>query len=114
MLEAEVLRRRGYRVLEAAGGEEALLLSRDHAAPIHLLLTDLVMPRMSGQALAERFRLERPGIRVLYVSGYPQGEIGDRPLGEAAPPPPLKPFTPESLARKVREVLDGSGRSPGG
>jgi CheY-like chemotaxis protein len=98
---------RGYTVLEAASGEEALaLLDRLGDAPIPLPVTDVVMPRMNGQELAERFRARRPGIPVLFTSGYT-----DSALGAAGGLPPgvaflQKPFSPEVLARKVRDVLD--------
>ncbi len=97
----------GYTVLEAASGEEALaLLDRVGTSPIHLLVTDVVMPLMKGQELAQRFRLHRPGTPVLFTSGYT-----DSALGAAGVLPPgvaflQKPFSPEALARKVREVLD--------
>ncbi|MGH7419129.1 MAG: response regulator, partial [Candidatus Rokuibacteriota bacterium] len=97
----------GYTVLEAASGEEALaLLDRIGSTPIQLLVTDVVMPLMKGQELAQRFRGRRPGTPVLFTSGYT-----DSALGAAGVLPPgvaflQKPFSPEALARKVREVLD--------
>jgi len=97
----------GYTVLEAPSGEEALaLVDRIDSTPIHLLVTDVVMPLMKGQELAQRFRERRPGTPVLFTSGYT-----DSTVGAAGPLPPgdaflQKPFSPEALARKVREVLD--------
>jgi PAS domain S-box-containing protein len=97
------LQRYGYRVLEAANGREAVQVARHHQGPIHLLLTDWVMPEMGGRRSAEQILLDRPELRVLYMSGYP-GDEGTQGLG----PFLEKPFTPEVLARKVREVLDAS------
>jgi two-component system, cell cycle sensor histidine kinase and response regulator CckA len=96
----------GYTVLEARGGAEALALSRAHGTPIHLLITDVVMPQMSGRELAKRLLASRPEARVLYISGYTddavviqEGLTEDMAFLQ-------KPFTIERLSRKVREVLD--------
>ncbi len=101
-----VLESRGYRVLEARGGVEALDRAREHGGPLHLLLTDIVMPEMSGHELAEHARALHPRLRVLYISGYADQEQARRgvrdPLAGYLP----KPFSPETLERKVREVLD--------
>ena len=103
----ETLRLHGYTVLEARHGIEALMTGAKHQGPIHLLLTDVVMPQMSGPEVAEKIQVVRPGIKVLYMSGYP-----DHPAFEQGgisrdawflP----KPFTPNVLAKKVRDVLDG-------
>jgi len=97
----------GYRVLEAANGEEALrLLEAQEGRPIHLLVTDVVMPKMKGQELAARFLARRPGTPVLFTSGYTQNTFGDD--GTLAPGAHFlqKPFAPEELARRVREILD--------
>jgi signal transduction histidine kinase/CheY-like chemotaxis protein len=105
-LVCEILRGRGYAVLEAAHPEEALRLSHDHEGSIHILVTDIVMPGMSGHALAERLSRERPGLRVLYTSGYTNGRI---PSGDALGPDAAfiqKPFSADALAAKVREILD--------
>ena len=106
-LAREVLRMRGYTVLAAAHPEEALRLAQEHAGPIHLLLTDVVMPGMSGREVAGRLRSRRPGMKVLYMSGY-----GDNAIvrgGDLAPGMPFlpKPFTGDLLVRTVREVLAG-------
>jgi PAS domain S-box-containing protein len=101
-----VLESRGYRVLEAESGAAALELAAGCGEPIHLLLTDVVMPRMSGPELATRMREERPTTPVLYVSGYPDDTITH--YGVLAPGATLveKPFSVDLLARKVREALD--------
>jgi PAS domain S-box-containing protein len=113
---AQVLRGQGYRVLEAGGGEAALQAAARHAGPLHLLVTDVVMPGMNGRQLAEQLAAQRPGVRVLYVSGYAEGIIEER--GVLAPQVAFlrKPFTSEGLAARVRQVLDeraGPGRSAG-
>jgi CheY-like chemotaxis protein len=102
-----VLRSSGYQVLEAASGEEALSVAASHAGAIHLLLTDIVMPGMSGRSLAARLAIERPGIKVLYMSGYAEeaGLDPDSPNAGAAFIP--KPFGAGDLTGKVRQALDG-------
>ena len=108
-LMVDVLRRRGYRVLEAAEGTEALRLAAEHDGALDILVTDVVMPGMSGNDLARRLEAERPGLRVLYVSGYSDEDVGPRVAG--GPPQGFlqKPFTPEILARRIREVLGQPG-----
>ena len=104
---ALVLKSFGYRVLVAGDGEEALEVSRATTEPIHLLLTDMIMPRMSGTELAEALARERPETRVLYMSGYTGDEMTHEGLvadGAAFLP---KPFSLASLTEKVRAVLDG-------
>jgi signal transduction histidine kinase/CheY-like chemotaxis protein len=107
-LAREGLGARGYRVLEAAKGAEALELAAQHRGPIHLLLTDVVMPGMSGAEVAARIVALRPTTQMLYVSGYPDDALG--PHGVLAPGIAFlaKPFTVGELARKVRQVLDGA------
>jgi PAS domain S-box-containing protein len=102
----ESLRIYGYRVLEAPDGEVALRVAADAGAGIDLLLTDVIMPGLSGPALADRLRAERPGIRVLYMSGYTDDALGPHGVLEPGLNYLQKPFTPDVLAQKVRQVLD--------
>jgi signal transduction histidine kinase/CheY-like chemotaxis protein len=103
-LASEILRMKGYAVLEAANGSEALRLAEREAGPIHLLLTDVVMPQMQGPELANRLRLARPDTRVMYMSGYAFDVVPTWTLASVDGFLP-KPFTPETLARMVREIL---------
>jgi PAS domain S-box-containing protein len=101
-----VLTARGYTVLEARDVTHAAELAAEHAGDIHLLLTDVVMPGLSGPQLAERVVFARPRIRVLYMSGYANRISAELGLGAADAVVLHKPFTPEHLARTVRECLD--------
>jgi CheY-like chemotaxis protein len=106
-----VLRRHGYHVLEAQSGGDALLIGEQHQTPIDLMLTDVVMPRMSGGQLAERMRMVRPGLRVVFMSGYPDGSIvSDRVLSVDVDFI-QKPIAPEALLSKIRRVLDTPART---
>ena len=96
----------GYTVLGAASGEEALRLLERHEAPVHLLLSDVVMPGMSGRLLAEQLAQTHPGMKVLYMSGYTGDTIVRHGILDAQMPFLAKPFTEAALRRKVREVLD--------
>lgn len=106
-LTKRLLEARGYRVLVAASGPEALRLAEQHAGQIRLLVTDVVMPGMSGREVGLLLAPTHRDMRVLYLSGYPDPSVVDQ--GVLAPGTPFlqKPFTSEGLARKVREVLDG-------
>lgn len=103
----ETLEDAGYKVFEASGGEEALDLLSRNQDEIHLLLTDVVMPKIGGRALANRATSMNPEMKVLFMTGYVDADFGlqDNPLGRK--PSIFKPFTPNELARKVRDVLDG-------
>jgi len=104
----------GYGVLEAESGAEALKVSQEHKGMIHLLLTDVVMPGMSGRVLADQLMKQRPEIRVVYMSGYTGQTVGEHGVladGSFFLP---KPFTREALAHKIREALDGSLTLAGG
>jgi signal transduction histidine kinase len=105
-LSRRALEAQGYVVLAASDATTALRLVERHGGTIHLLLTDVVMPGMSGRDLADQLAARRPGTRVLYMSGYPGDAVvqhGELPVGSAFL---QKPFSPDSLARKVRDVLD--------
>jgi len=104
-LATEILRRVGYSVLEAADGAAALEVGRRHDGEIHLLVTDMVMPGMSGRDLAEQLRAVRPGLPVLYISGYVQDAAARAALGGEHSAFVAKPFTPEFLTDRVRELL---------
>jgi PAS domain S-box-containing protein len=104
-LAGEVLRMNGYNVLEASHGGEALSIAEKYDGPVHLMLTDVVMPQMSGRQLAARLTPVRPGMRVIYMSGYTDDVILNAGL-ENGTPFLHKPFNPQKLVQKVREVLD--------
>jgi CheY-like chemotaxis protein len=101
------LRKQGYRVLEASQGEEALEFSELYGGRIDLLVTDLVMPQMNGRELARRLVSSRPEIKVLYISGYADSAAWCEDGLDSSGAFLQKPFSPEALARKVREVLGG-------
>jgi PAS domain S-box-containing protein len=103
-----VLESSGYSVLEARHGEDAILVCEQHKGPIHLLLSDVIMPEMGGPELAEQLFPFHREMQVLFVSGYPDGAIIRRGIGDRPTAYLQKPFTAEALARKVREVLDAA------
>jgi two-component system cell cycle sensor histidine kinase/response regulator CckA len=96
----------GFTVLEARDGQDALLVSQGHQH-IHVLVTDVVMPKLSGRQLAERLVALRPDLKVLYLSGFTDDAVFRHGVLASGTPFLQKPFTPAALARKVREVLDG-------
>ena len=105
----EILSQRGYRLLLAADGEEALRLDAEHVEPIHLLLTDVVMPRLNGRELARRLAPRRPGLKVLFMSGYTQEAIAKHGILDPGTSFLEKPFSPDALARRIRDLLDAGG-----
>jgi two-component system cell cycle sensor histidine kinase/response regulator CckA len=112
-LAREILEGSGYTVLQACDPQEAVLMAERHAGPIRLLLTDVIMPRQSGRALAERLRPLRPEMHVLYMSGYTNEAIVRHGVLEPDTMFIQKPFTPAALGQKVREALDLGRPRPG-
>ncbi|MCB9850055.1 MAG: PAS domain S-box protein [Phycisphaerales bacterium] len=110
-LAARMLAEAGYNVLIADGGARALELARKHEGPIHLLLTDVIMPRMNGRRLAESLARERPDIRTLYISGYTADVIAHRGVLDPDIEFLEKPFSQRDLLRRVRDALNG-GSTP--
>jgi CheY-like chemotaxis protein len=102
----EILQESGYRVLEATHGHEALIVAERHDGPIHLMLSDVVMPQMSGRELAEQLSPVRREMKVLYMSGYTDDAIVHHGVLDEGMAFIEKPFTPNTLTRKLREVLD--------
>jgi len=109
----DVLRQRGYRILDAPDAAEAVELVLTHPGPVHLLLTDVVLPAASGKELATRIQELRKETRCVYMSGYAADAIGRRGVLDAGTNFLQKPFTPEALAAKVRAVLDAPPADPG-
>lgn len=107
-LARSVLRSKGYKVLEAQRGNEALTISERHDGPIPLMITDVIMPQMSGPELAQRLASARPEMKVLYMSGYAGSVVGRPEVLDTEAALLQKPFTSEGLLRKVREILDGA------
>jgi CheY-like chemotaxis protein len=109
-LACSVLDGAGYHVIEAEHAEEALRLCDELKGPLHLLLTDVVMPKMSGRALAERVVALQPKIKVLFMSGYTDDAVLRHGVGDMGAAFLQKPLTPNNLTRKVREVLDAASK----
>ena len=105
---SKILRNKGYTVLEAAHSKEAFEISERQEGPIHLMVTDVIMPQMSGRELAERLAPSLPEMKVLYMSGYPDNTIVQHGVLEPGTAFLQKPFTLNALELKVREVLDGT------
>jgi PAS domain S-box-containing protein len=110
-LSVTLLKQYGYHVLSAANGAQALELVQQDKRGIDLLLTDVIMPGLGGHALAQRLAPLRPGLKVLYMSGYTDSSIAQHGVLEAGISLLHKPFTEEGLVRKIREVLDAGKRS---
>ena len=112
-----ILERAGYRVLAAEGGPEALRIAREHPGPIHLLVTDLVMPGMDGAELGRRIGSLRLGIPILYVTAFAVAQLAHQEIVlkrialDPGVPILVKPFSFEALEKSVREVLEISPRS---
>jgi PAS domain S-box-containing protein len=102
----DTLGQQGYKVLEASDSKQAFIVAGHHELDIHLLLTDVIMPVMSGRELAERFSSSRPKMRVLYISGYTDDDVVRHGILKGSHAFLQKPFTPEVLLVKVRQVLD--------
>jgi signal transduction histidine kinase len=103
---AGVLRGHGYTVVEAAPGEDAIRRAKAHRGPVHLAVVDVVMPEMSGPELVQRIAPLFPGMRVLYISGYTDEALAHHHISESGESFLQKPFLPDALAKKVREVLE--------
>jgi CheY-like chemotaxis protein len=107
---AKFLRIQGYTVLEARQGGEALLTCEQHQGPIHLMVTDVVMPQMSGRVLADRLAPLRPEMKVLFMSGYTEDEVVQHGVADLSVGFLQKPFKPADLARQVQATLHPPGR----
>jgi two-component system cell cycle sensor histidine kinase/response regulator CckA len=105
----EILESRGYRVLSAPDAMRALAVAEEHSGTINLLITDVVMPGLSGNHLAERLVARRPGLKVLYISGYPEDAIAHHGVLGADQHFLQKPFPPGQFLEKIREVLGAGG-----
>jgi PAS domain S-box-containing protein len=108
LLTRRLLNQWGYRAIEAADPNQALEPAQAHDGPIHLMITDVIMPQMSGRELAERIGPDRPEMRILFTSGYTDEAIVRHGVLEAKVNFLAKPFSPENLARRVREILDAA------
>ena len=106
-LVCEILEPQGYSILEAENGIEALRVSEEHGDQIHLMIADVIMPKMGGGELAERLRPLRPDMKVIYMSGYTNNAIVHHGILSPEMEFLQKPISSEALKRKVREVLDG-------
>ena len=102
---AEVLRQRGYTVIEAASGAEAIEVLEKREPPIHAMVTNVIMPHMSGKELPEKASVLCPGLRVLFISGYTADSLGHHGILEDGIAFLKKPFSPSDLLRKLREVI---------
>lgn len=103
----EILERRGYHVIVAGDGPEALAASSGFSGPIHLVVTDVVMPRMCGWDMVRSLAVQRPTIKALYISGYAESILFEHNVPTPGRHFLRKPFLPHTLVHKVRQVLDG-------
>ena len=108
---SDLLGAKGYQVLEAGRGEEALRLAESHPGPIHLALLDVVMPEMSGPEVGKLISAQRPETKLLYISGYTDEAIVHHGLLDTGTNFLQKPFLPQTLAARVREILDAHGQT---
>lgn len=106
-LAVQVLQKQGYRVLDAENGSAALAVARASNTPIHLLISDVVMPGQSGPELAAELLRQRPDLKILFISGYTDSRLAD-PNRFATSAFLQKPFTPTVLAQRVRQVLESA------
>ena len=109
-LASTILARSGYRVIEAENGEQALRLAAGHEGPIHLLITDVLMPEMKGDLLAATIQKDQPQTQVLFMSGYASDVLNHEDVAQNGSEFLQKPFKPEVLLRRVREILDKIGK----
>jgi DNA-binding response OmpR family regulator len=107
----DTLKQQGYHVIEASDGDQAISVAEQESGPIHLLVTDVVMPGMNGKELSDRLTNVRPNLTVLFISGYTADVIAKRGVLDPGVAFLHKPFSPDELAAKVREVL-GDSSSP--
>jgi len=112
-LVTHMLSSQGYRVLTAANGGEAVLICESHPDQVDILLTDVVMPGMNGKELFERLRDAKPGLKVLYMSGYTDDAVVHRGVLEPGTPFLEKPFSPRDLVKSLRGVLDAGTAGEG-
>ena len=112
-LTVRILEGYNYQVLHAASGPQALAVAERYPGPIHLLLTDVIMPQMNGRTLTEKLQRARPEMKVLYVSGYSEEIIGCKGVLEDGVAFLAKPFSQDALAAKVREILAGEAGQTG-
>src|SRR5262249_31098611 len=108
-----VLENRGYCVLLAGTGPDALALAQHFQGTIDLVLTDLVLPEMNGREFAEKLKISRPWVKVLFMSGYAEETIGSRGIIAEDVAFLPKPFSPDELTAKLRELLEGSSNARG-
>jgi DNA-binding NtrC family response regulator len=104
----EILRSAGYHVLTADGGRNAIRIYEDLGAPIHLLLTDVIMPDLTGPVLAERLRTRQPDLQVLFISGFHDADLIQRFAGDRGISLLPKPFTADILLREVKLSLESA------
>ena len=107
-LTLRILQSRGYQIITATDGRDALRRAKEHEGAIHLMLSDVVMPGMSGRVLSEQLCALRPMLKVLFMSGYTDDDVMRRGILDRRTAFLEKPFTPEQLVGKVRDVLDGA------